>query len=124
WSTRGSSRAASRTTCRPSARRSSRSSARGSTRSSPRRRAARRGKLPDLSRCFVTRRLPDEMVGPLAGEHELDVWPESATGPSPGDLLAHAREADGLLTMLTDVVDASFLDACPRLRAISNFAVG
>jgi glyoxylate reductase len=26
--------------------------------------------------------------------------------------------------MLTDGVDASFLDACPRLRAISNFAVG
>jgi glyoxylate reductase len=64
------------------------------------------------------------MLGPLAGEHELDVWPESATGPSYEELAAHARDAQGLLTMLTDRVDAALIEACPRLRAISNFAVG
>ena len=64
------------------------------------------------------------MLGPLAGAHDLDVWPESATGPSYEELIEHAREAEGLLTMLTDRVDAALIDACPDLRAISNFAVG
>jgi glyoxylate reductase len=32
--------------------------------------------------------------------------------------------ADGLLTLLTDRVDAGLLDACPAVRVISNYAVG
>jgi glyoxylate reductase len=35
-----------------------------------------------------------------------------------------AAEADGLLTLLTDRVDAALIEASPRLRAISNYAVG
>jgi lactate dehydrogenase-like 2-hydroxyacid dehydrogenase len=35
-----------------------------------------------------------------------------------------AAAAEGLLTMLTDRVDAELIDAAPELRAISNYAVG
>jgi lactate dehydrogenase-like 2-hydroxyacid dehydrogenase len=34
------------------------------------------------------------------------------------------RDAEGLLTLLTDTVDAALIDAAPRLRVISNCAVG
>jgi glyoxylate reductase len=39
-------------------------------------------------------------------------------------LRERAAAADGLLTMLTDRVDAELLDAAPGLRAIANLAVG
>jgi glyoxylate reductase len=72
---------------------------------------------------FVTRRLPGGALDRLAAEHELDVWQEQL--PPPRDaLLAGVREADGLLSMLTDRVDAELMDAASRLRAISNYAVG
>jgi glyoxylate reductase len=53
----------------------------------------------------------------------VDVWP-GRTPPAPADLRAHARDAEGLLCLLTDRVDAELLDACPRLRAVSVMAVG
>lgn len=40
------------------------------------------------------------------------------------ELLIAARDADGLLTMLTDTIDRELLDACPRLRVVANCAVG
>lgn len=51
------------------------------------------------------------------------MWP-GRLPPSAEELHAGAAEAEGLLTMLTDRVDESLLAACPRLRAIANYAVG
>ena len=53
----------------------------------------------------------------------MDVWP-GRTPPAPADLRARTRDAEGLLCLLTDRVDAELLDACPRLRAVSVMAVG
>jgi glyoxylate reductase len=78
-----------------------------------------------MSRCFVTRVVPDELLAPLrAAGHDVEVWPEHAAPPPRDALLAHAREAEGVLSMLTDRIDAELIEASPRLRAISNFAVG
>jgi lactate dehydrogenase-like 2-hydroxyacid dehydrogenase len=74
-------------------------------------------------RAFVTRRLPGGAVDRLRESCEVDVWPEAAP-PSEDALRARAAEADGLLCLLTDRVDAAFLEACPRLRVVSNMAVG
>jgi glyoxylate reductase len=76
-----------------------------------------------MARCFVTRKLPGEALGRLAGQHEVDLW-QAVRPPSRDELLAHAREAEGVLVQLTESIDAAFIDACPRLRAISNYAVG
>ena len=76
-----------------------------------------------MARCFVTRKLPGTALERLAAVHELDVWAESSP-PGPEGLIEHAREADGLLSQLTERVDASLLDACPRLAAVANYAVG
>jgi glyoxylate reductase len=72
---------------------------------------------------FVTRRLPGGALDRLAAQHEVEVWPEQMP-PGRNELLARAPELDGLLSLLTDPVDAELIEAAPRLRAISNYAVG
>jgi glyoxylate reductase len=54
---------------------------------------------------------------------DLRVW-EGELPPSRDALLAEAAHADGLVTLLTDRVDASLLAGAPALRAVSNVAVG
>jgi glyoxylate reductase len=76
-----------------------------------------------VARILVTRQLPFDALDRLHAAHDVDVWPE-ADPPPPAVLRERAREADGLLTMLTDRVDVGLLDACPDLRAIANMAVG
>jgi glyoxylate reductase len=72
---------------------------------------------------FVTRALPGGAIDRLAAEHEVEVWPEPLPPPR-DEMLGHVREAEGLLALLTDRVDAELMDAAANLRAISNYAVG
>jgi glyoxylate reductase len=76
-----------------------------------------------VAHCFVTRQLPGPALDRLREAHEVDVWTQRLP-PTPAELAAHAVDADGLLTLLTDRVDGDLIDHCPRLRAISNYAVG
>jgi glyoxylate reductase len=75
-----------------------------------------------MARVFVTRSLPGPALDRLSAEHDVEVWPERLP-PDREELLARAPELEGLLTMLTDAVDAELVEAAPRLRAISNYAV-
>jgi glyoxylate reductase len=76
-----------------------------------------------MATCFVTRALPGDALERLAGVHDVRVHPGDGP-PSRAELEAGVRDADGLLCLLTDRVDAALLDAAPRLRGIANFAVG
>lgn len=76
-----------------------------------------------MAKCFVTRRLPGTALQRLGAVHEVDLW-LGELPPSRGQLVDHAREAEGLLCLLTDVIDANVIGACPQLRVISNYAVG
>src|SRR5439155_23553536 len=44
--------------------------------------------------------------------------------PSRQVLLREVTQVDGLLSLLTDRIDGEVMDAAPRLRVVSNFAVG
>jgi glyoxylate reductase len=72
---------------------------------------------------FVTRDLPGGALDRLRAEHDVDVWPERLPPPRE-ELMRRAPELDGLLSLLTDPVDADLIAAAARLRAISNYAVG
>jgi glyoxylate reductase len=74
-------------------------------------------------RVFVTRQLPGEALGRLSNHVDLRVWEDELPPPREA-LLAGAREADGLITLLTDRVDAPLLETAPSVRAVSNVAVG
>lgn len=76
-----------------------------------------------MARCFVTRELPGPALDRLRSRHEVDVWPERLP-PSYEELVARAAGVAGLLTTLTDRVDAALIERSPELRAISNYAVG
>jgi glyoxylate reductase len=76
-----------------------------------------------VAHCFVTRRLPGPALDRLGTAHEVEIWPGELP-PSHAELIEHARPAEGLLSMLTDRVDAEAIEAAPKLRAISNYAVG
>jgi glyoxylate reductase len=76
-----------------------------------------------MARVFVTRVLPFEALDRLRAVHEVEEWP-GAMPPDPADLRAAVVSAEGLLSLVTDRVDAAVLDAAPRLRAIANMAVG
>jgi glyoxylate reductase len=76
-----------------------------------------------LARCFVTRRLPGTALERLAAEHDVDLWPERLP-PERGELRDRVRDVEGLLCLLTDPIDRELIEGAPRLRAISNYAVG
>jgi glyoxylate reductase len=76
-----------------------------------------------MARVFVTRALPFPALERLRAAHEVEEWPGEMP-PSPEELRAGAASVEGLLTLVTDRVDAAVLDAAPRLRAIANMAVG
>jgi glyoxylate reductase len=76
-----------------------------------------------MARCFVTRELPGPALDRLRSFHDVEVWGERL--PPPYEVLAaHAARSEGLLTLLTDRVDAALIDGSPDLRAIANYAVG
>lgn len=74
-------------------------------------------------RVFVTRRLPGDALQRLAAEADVDLWPDELP-PTYDELRQRVAEADGLICLLTDRVDAALIDASPRLRVIANVAVG
>lgn len=71
----------------------------------------------------VTRELPGDALRRLDGVARVRRW-SGAGPPPPGELLAALGDAEGLLCMLTDHIDAPLMDAAPRLRVISQMAVG
>ncbi len=75
---------------------------------------------------LITHALPTEWLASLEGRCRLLIGPAAESGP-PGlstELAERLAEADGLLTLLIDRVDDSLLDRAPRLRVVSNMAVG
>ena len=72
---------------------------------------------------FVTRPIAEPAIRRLAATARVDLWDDEMP-PPPAELRARARQADGVLSMVTDRFDAAMIRALPRLRVISNLAVG
>jgi glyoxylate reductase len=73
---------------------------------------------------FVARAIPDEGLAPLRDACDLDLWTDELPPPR-NELLRRVAGKEGLLTLLTDRVDAELLDAAgPQLKVVSNYAVG
>jgi glyoxylate reductase len=74
-------------------------------------------------RVFVTRPIAELAISRLATIARVDLWDDEMP-PPPDELLARARQADAVLSMVTDRFDAATIRALPRLGVISNLAVG
>jgi glyoxylate reductase len=72
---------------------------------------------------FVTRRIPEVGLERIRAACDAEVWPEQL--PPPYDRIRQkVADCDGLVALLTDRIDAALLDAAPRLKVVSNYAVG
>ncbi|MBI4474802.1 MAG: D-glycerate dehydrogenase [Acidobacteria bacterium] len=76
-----------------------------------------------LGNIYITRPVFDETVARLRREVDVRFNPEDRV-LSKAQLISQLKEADGVITLITDTVDREVLDAAPRLKIISNFAVG
>jgi glyoxylate reductase len=72
---------------------------------------------------FVSRRIPDAGLARIREHCAAEVWPEQM--PPPYDLLRQkVADCYGLVSLLTDRIDAPLMDAAPRLKVVCNYAVG
>ena len=73
---------------------------------------------------FVTRRIPEKGLEILRRECAVEIWPGDMP-PTPDELKKGAEDAAGILSLLTDRIDAAVMDAAGSgLKVISNYAVG
>jgi phosphoglycerate dehydrogenase-like enzyme len=84
-----------------------------------------RNSMPEtaLPLVLVTHTLPNGWLDLLDGRCQILTGPQDATYLSPV-LRERLVDAEGLLTLLTVKVDPSLLSGAPRLRVVSNMAVG
>ena len=76
--------------------------------------------MPTVYVCYS---MPDDILAPLRAVAGVGVWP----GSTPIDsetLLAEAAKCEGLLTMLNVPIDRALLESLPRLKVVSQMAVG
>jgi lactate dehydrogenase-like 2-hydroxyacid dehydrogenase len=73
---------------------------------------------------FVTREIPEVGLEILRTACNTRVWPGDMPPPREA-LLDEVRGVDGILSLITDRIDAGVMDAAgPQLRVVSNLAVG
>jgi len=73
---------------------------------------------------YVTRKIPEPGLAIVKAAADVSAW-EREDVPPPRDVLQReVADADGLLSLLTDSIDAALMDTAPRLKVVSNFAVG
>lgn len=73
---------------------------------------------------YVTRQMPEKILAFIRQACDVQVW-DDADAPVPRDILEGGiTDAEGLYGLLTDQVDEALLARAPRLKVISNMAVG
>ncbi len=76
------------------------------------------------STVYITRKLPETILDKLSNHFNVRMWEEEDI-PVPRDLLLkEIEDVEGLFCLLTETIDAEVLNNSPRLKVISNMAVG
>lgn len=56
---------------------------------------------------------------------EVELWDKEIQGPLTREkMIEKAKQVDGLVTLLADQIDATFLNECKNLKIVANYAVG
>jgi glyoxylate reductase len=72
---------------------------------------------------LVTQRLPEEVMNMLHAAHTVVVGSDDRP-MSPDSLIRQIARMDGLLSTISDRIDADVMDAAPGLKIIANYGVG
>src|SRR5688500_14489545 len=74
-------------------------------------------------RVFVTRLIPEAGLSKVRDFCDAEIWSEPL--PPPADVLrGKMADCEGLLSLLTERIDGPLMDAAPKLKVVSNYAVG
>ncbi len=74
-------------------------------------------------KAYVTRILPKPAMDRIRSFCDMEVW-EGELPPAREVLFEKTVEIEGLLSLLTDKIDAELMDRARKLKVISNYAVG
>ncbi len=72
---------------------------------------------------FITRKIADSGIKLLKQSCEVKIYPKDQVIPKK-ELLKGVKWCDALLCLLTDTIDKDIIKANPKLKVISNYAVG
>lgn len=73
---------------------------------------------------FATRKLPEEVVDKLKQQVTYNEWHSAEQPMTKAELLEAVKDAEGIISVLSDPLDAEVLAAAPNLKVISQLAVG
>ena len=76
-----------------------------------------------MPKILITRKLPSSVLSKLEAAAEIDLHTGDAAIPA-DELRSRIADKDALISLLTDNVDRSVVDAAPALKVIANVAVG
>ena len=74
-------------------------------------------------RVYVTRELPERGLRIIKKRFNAEVWLKEAPPPKKV-IISKVRNVDALVPLLTDPIDCEVMDAAPKLKIISQMAVG
>jgi glyoxylate reductase len=72
---------------------------------------------------FVSRLIPAEGLDLIQEFCEADIWPAELPPPHE-EIIKRVHDVEGIVSLLTDKMDAAVMDAAPHLKVLSNMAVG
>ncbi len=73
---------------------------------------------------FLTRKIPEDGIKILKNAGlEIEIFPHNRI-PKKEEIIAGVRDADALISLLTDKIDREIIDSAPKLKVIGNYAVG
>ena len=72
---------------------------------------------------FVTRRIPKEGLDMIKERFDVKVWP-SEVPPSKEEIIEQAKDCHGIVSLLSDPIDAETISSLPKLKVIAQYAVG
>lgn len=72
---------------------------------------------------YVTRKIPEAGLDIIRKVADVKVW-DGELPPPREIILKEIRDVDGIISLLTDKMDAEAMDAGEKLKVISNYAVG
>jgi len=72
---------------------------------------------------YVTRDIGERGLKIIRQHFDTEVWPEYAPPPKK-TIIEKAKTVDALTTLLSDKIDAEVFDAAPKLKIVSQLAVG
>jgi glyoxylate reductase len=72
---------------------------------------------------YVTRELPERGLNMIKKYFDAEVWPDYAPPPKKV-ILDKVKNVDALVPLLSDKIDAEVFNAAPKLKIVSQLAVG